>query len=146
MNKEQILAALRAQGITLLEAANALGVTDQLITAEHKKAMDVMTAFKELGISDPVAEMKSLTDKVTAQEKIVRKSRLDEVFNASKELRDYAEDMLRPGEDIEKGIERIKNTETAKRLAQEAAEGKKTPIGIIEGDKPKSGGVKVKEM
>lgn len=148
MNKEQLLAALGAQGVTLLEAANALSAVNQILTPEHTKALEVMASFKKLGIDDPVATLSDLKAKNDANTKIVRTAALDTAFGKENKLRMYAEDVTAQAcDNWETEIERIKKLPLAVTLAQEQADGNLNKISIIEqtNQAGKQTGVKVVE-
>ena len=129
MTKEEILEKLKAlkanAEITLLDIAEALGLSKQLLTDEHTEALKLVNSFKEIESKDPVTELKSLREQVKANSGAVRNAELDKAFgnDADKKnyLRQYAEkqagDLL--GEELEKRINEIKEDPIAKQLAKD---------------------------
>lgn len=123
MDKTEILKrlnSLKSNGeVTLPEIANAMGLKDQLITDEHRKALETVNALTDLGCKDPAAELKGLREQLNSGAAAVRNAKLQEVFGVSSRDKDgkeinlvlaYAADKAgdKLGEDLTNAINALK--------------------------------------
>jgi hypothetical protein len=134
MDKAELIEAVRREnGLTLDEIAKALNQSERLMGEEHKNALSVMTELNNLGVKDPVAEIKANRARIEELAKSERSVALTNAFGASKiengkELnlvREYAEERVPKnavGEELANAIEEVKNSTIAKRLAGEMAD------------------------
>lgn len=75
---------LMANGeISLSEIVDSLGIKDKLVNKDHEKALILMNSLTKAGIEDPVSTVNELKDKIDKNEKLVKNSKISEVFGAS---------------------------------------------------------------
>jgi hypothetical protein len=145
--KEEALEFLRVNhGIPLAEIANAMGQEGAVVTLDHTAALQVVNGLKELGLKDPVAEVKNLQERVKAGEADRIANRLTAEFGPEKAtdgkdnlLRAYAAKQITNAEDLDGQIEAVKKDPVAQQLAGQAADftSNANKIGIVEqGEKP----------
>lgn len=134
-----MLADKSGEKVTLQEIATVMNCADQLLTKEHVDALAVVNSLKELGVADPISELKMSKETTEVAAKAIRNARLDKEFGVQDKdnknlLRAYADEMVSNAKEdnIEKQIEAIKKSPIAVRLAE-----KQTDIvhnvGVVEG-------------
>ena len=105
MDKEQILKALNTlklnNGVTLLEIAEHLDLTEQLATAGMRSAVEVINRIKEAGVTDVEKEFDRLKKAELAGNQAVRNNLLQENYGSLNfkdgrinEVRRYADQRL----------------------------------------------------
>lgn len=146
MTKEEFLKivnALKANAVTLDEMAEAIGQKNRVVTKEHLEAVKIVNSMKELGLKNPIADVKIMQDKIKADSKAVLNAQLDKEFgtnpNSDKKvnlLRIYAEQRLAniEGKNIEEKIENIKKDPIALNFAKEKTDYNSdlNSMGIVE--------------
>lgn len=133
MNKEEALALLRnlrENGeLTLMEVANAINLENQVVTESMKNAAATVAELTKLGVTDPVATFKSMSDTIKKTEKDRVENRLKAEFDktglgdknllfvhAKKALGNTTE------ADLDKAIEDFKADPVSKNLAGQMAD------------------------
>lgn len=134
----EMLANLKSEKVTLQEIAKAMNAEDQLVTDEHVAALAVVNSLKTLEVTDPVKTITDLRETVAANAEAVRNAKLDTEFGASTKddpnpLREYAGERLANATyaDLMKGIEDVKQSPIAKKLAGDMADVVKN-VGTVE--------------
>ncbi len=140
--KEEALEFLSVNsGIPLADIAKAMGQEGAIVTADHTAAVAVVNGLKELGLKDPVAEVKDLQERVKAGETDRIANRLTAEFGPEKSkdgkdnlLRAYAAKQITNAEDLDAQIETVKKDPVAMQLAGQAADfaSNANRIGIVE--------------
>jgi len=136
MDKEELLKKLntyKTNGeITLLEVAEFMGLENQIITDEHKKALKLSNSFKKMNIENPIEEFQKLKKQTEDNKKSVFSAKMTENFGAEKRengennlLRVYAEQKLSgvKTNNLDTEIKNLKENDLiAKKLAAENAD------------------------
>ncbi|KKK99745.1 hypothetical protein LCGC14_2629680, partial [marine sediment metagenome] len=139
----KMINAFKADAITLEELAEAMGHEDQLLTKEHEEALKLQNAIKELGLKNPIEDIKIMQDKIKADSEAVLNARLDKEFGTNPDtdkkenlLRIYAEERIAnvEGKDLEEKIENIKKSPIALKHAKEKTDYNSdiNKIGVVE--------------
>lgn len=127
--------------IPITEIANAMGKADQIATDEQRSALKVVNELKELGITDPVAEVKKARAQAEENERNVIANRLTKEFGPEKfedgrvnTLRAYAAKQITNAEALDKQVEDLKADPVAKTLATQRADyhSVENKLGIVE--------------
>jgi ATP-dependent protease ClpP protease subunit len=88
VNKDELLKALatfKQNGdLTLLEAANAMGLQKQIVSAEHEEALTMVNTFRKMNVDDPIASYKALEAEKKQTEKVRRENELTNAFGPEK--------------------------------------------------------------
>lgn len=116
--------------ITLPEIAEALGLTNQIVTQAHTDAMNVVKTLADMKIDNPVNEIKNLRDQIKKDSDAVRDAKLDTLFGAQNEandneLRFYMGNQTQNvfGDKLEEKINEMKESDPiVKRLMAERAD------------------------
>ena len=138
MDKQEVLKrlnAMRSNGdITLPEIAEALGLTEQVVSDKHRNAVKVVDALGELGIKNPVEDVTRMKNALEANAEAVRNAKITEAFGAPDPdadgseknlLRAYAAERVgnASGDELTKRINEIRESDpVAKQLAQDRAD------------------------
>lgn len=141
-SKEEALEFLRVnKGIPIEEIANAMGQDVRLATEDHAKALKVANDLREMGVEDPVGEVKRLREEVAKGEADRIANRLTAEFGPEKTadgndnpLRQYAAERITNAADLDKQIADLKETPVAKQLAGNRANytSDENRIGVVE--------------
>jgi hypothetical protein len=144
MDKKELLEKLKTlkanAEITLNDVAEAMGLSSQIVTNEHKEALKVFNALKEAGIKNPVEKIKDLEAEIKLNCVAVRNAKLDKEFGVDADkknhLRQYAEKQVgdEVGEELEAKINEIKEDPIYKQLAKNRADytSDENTIGAVE--------------
>lgn len=125
LDKEELLKILnasKANAISISEVAKAMGQEDQLLTKEHTDALKTVNKLQEMGIKDPIKELKTAHDKIKADAEIVRNAELDAAFGSNSSgkntLRQYAGMQCKglEGDELKNAIEELREDPIAKEL------------------------------
>jgi len=140
--KEEALEFLKVNnGIPMAEIAKAMGQEGAIVTAEHTAAVAVVNGLKELGLKDPVTEVKDLQERVKTGEADRIANRLTAEFGPEKLadgkvnlLRNYVGKQITNAEDLDAQIETVKKDPVAVQLASQAADftSNANRIGVVE--------------
>ena len=136
MTKEELLesiATLKTNAeVTLLEVAKAMGLSEQVVSEKHEKALAVMDEFAKLNIENPIEDFKVIQKQIADNAKAVFDARMTEEFGADKSqngsdnlLKIYAKSQLKDVQvdEFDEKIKQIKEDDPiAKALASDAAD------------------------
>lgn len=152
LEKDELLKKINAlktnAELTLVEVAKAMGLENQVVNKEHTEALKVVNSLKELGLKDPIADIKVMQGKIEADAGAVLNARLDKEYGTnpdadSKEnyLRQYAGQQIATmeGNDLEAKINALKEDPIALKFAKEKADYNTdtNAIGVVETNKDK---------
>jgi hypothetical protein len=144
MTRQELLEKLKTlkanAEITLNDVAEALGLSSQVVTDEHKEALKVFNSLKKAEIDNPVEKIKELEAEIKLNSVAVRNAELDKEFGADEDkknyLRQYAGEQAGDltGEELKTKINEIKESEIAKQLAKSRADymSDENIIGVVE--------------
>ena len=123
-------------------------MADMIIKEDHRSALKIVNALKEMNIDDPVKTITDLQKKQKADSAAVRNAKLAEVFGVS--VKDesgnetnlvlaYAMNQVKGAEDLDTAIEQIKADPIAIKLMEDKADPNSATnkLGIV--DKKKDG-------
>jgi len=140
--KEEALEFLSVNnGIPIEDVARAMKQEGKLATPEQTEALTVVNGLKELGLKDPVAEVKALQEKVKQSEADTVSNRLTAEFGPEKDaegkenaLRVYAGKVITNAEKLDDQIAELKKDPIALKLSGERADfaSNENRVGIIE--------------
>ena len=148
MDKKELFGFLKTYKdnaeITLLEAADAMGLSNQIITEKHTNALIIMDEFSKLNVDNPIEQFKAMQEQLKKNAETVFEARMTQEFGAEKNenktdnlLRKYAQDKLKDIESgkLENAIKELKeNDPIAKKFAEEQADytSQKNILGRVE--------------
>lgn len=133
--------------ITLLEIAEVMDLSGQVLTDKHVNALKTCNDLESMGIEDPITHIKDLEKTIKANADIVRKAELDASFGTDQEeknyLRQYANKETNglTGEKLAAKIEELKTDPIALKLAADKADynSEQNNIGKVENKNTDSG-------
>jgi len=124
--------------------AEAMGLSNQIITEKHTNALIIMDEFSKLNVDNPIEQFKAMQEQLKKNAETVFEARMTQEFGAEKNenktdnlLRKYAQDKLKDIESgkLENAIKELKeNDPIAKKFAEEQADytSQKNILGRVE--------------
>ncbi len=135
--------------LTLPEVAEAMGLKNQVVTEEHSEALKIVNSIKELGLKNPIADIKVMQSKIEADAEAVLNARLDKEYGTNPDsekndnfLRKYAGQEIAnmEGDDLDVKINALKKDPIALKFAKEKTDyntDDNTIVGFVETNKKK---------
>jgi len=112
MNKEELLEVITTMKtnaeITLVEIAEAMGLSDQVVSEKHKNAIAISEEFVKLNIENPVEVFQIMQKQIKENEKAIFNAQMTEEFGTDK-LQNGSENLLKIY-----AIDKLKNIESDK--------------------------------
>jgi hypothetical protein len=157
----ETLRGLKSNGeITLLEIAEEIGLKNQIVTDEQLAAVKTMNALKEIGLKDPVVDVKALQKTIADGQGEVRNAMITKTFGPEKFANGKANDLRtfivtqikdETGDALTARLNELKDHPLAKKLAAEQADYRsEVNVASVEhrtdGQAPATGGVRVDKM
>jgi len=129
--------------LSLMDIAKGIGLEKNVLTDEHREAVTLKNALKDIGVEDPVKEITDLRAKITANAETVKNAQLAELFGVSDKDADgneknlllaYASDKLKPvpAAGVQDAIEALKIDPIAIKLRGDQADNTSNVLGFVD--------------
>ena len=140
VEKDEVMEFLTVNSaIPLEDIAKVMRQDGKIVTPEHLEAVKTVNGLKELGIKDPVTEVREMQKQIADSEKDRVANRLNAEFGTEKDatgkenpLRIYAGQMITNSADLDKQIETFRENPIAKKLAAERADFSRNSLKVVE--------------
>jgi len=134
VERSEVISSLQAMkknnDITLPEIAEALDLSNQVLTNEHAEALNTVNKLNAISEGKkPVAFVESLIEEIKINSVAVREARLTELFGASKDaegtknvVREYAEQVLKDQDLTDEKVNELKEGDVYKSICAKNAD------------------------